>query len=747
MDNIYIIIVGILFLLAIADLIVGVSNDAVNFLVSAIGSKAGTFKIIMIMASLGVLIGAIFSDGMMEVARKGIFHPDKFGFEDIIIIFLAVMLTDIILLDFFNTFGFPTSTTVSLVFELLGAAVAISIMLVVKNGGNVAEYINSNKALAIIGGILFSVIVAFISGVFIQWIARIIFSFNYEKSYKYIGAIWGGIAFTSITLFMFINGFKHSVLSENPIIRWILEHKFYVIIISFVFWSLIFQLLIAFTKINILKIVVLLGTFALAMAFAGNDLVNFIGVPLAGFSSFEFFKAGEDMSALSGSVKVNPYFLIIAGIVMVITLWTSKKARSVTDTSVNLSRQNAGYERFGSSQVSRALVRWAIQTGELVNKIVPEKLSKRINNRFQFKIYQPNEEAPAFDLIRASVILVVSSILIALATSHKLPLSTTYVTFMVTMGASLSDRAWGRESAVYRVTGVISVISGWFFTAFVAFTVAFVIAIIIYFGGTFAIGIMVSLDIFLIYRSRLIHKKRLAQEAEEIKKYNEEQELTEKNIFDVSTLKVLEQIKNTDIFIENSFKYFKEQDRKELKKQTKLANDVKKSTKELKQNIFNTVQTLKSNYLQSAQYYVQVVDAMRDVANSISYLGERIYEHINNNHQIFCESQMNEIEKIQVNLSIYIKECIYVIESKKFNAIEYLRDLRNKVIVEIESAKKQQFEIIQKDETDALNNDLFFNILTEYKNVALYVVRAVKAERKFYLSARQTIMKEIKEKG
>ncbi len=746
MENIYFIIVGVLFFLAIAILIVGVSNDAVNFLVSAIGSRAGTYTIIMIMASLGVLVGSIFSDGMMEVARKGIFYSEKFNFENLIYIFLAVMLTNVVLLDFFNTFGFPTSTTVSLVFGLLGAAVAISMIIVIKEGGNVQEYINTGKALAIIGGILFSVVIAFIAGAFIQWIARIIFSFKYEKAYKYFGAIWGAIAITAITFFMFIKGFKNSVFEDAPIIKWIMEHKINVLIYSFIGWTLIFQFLISFFKTNILKIIVLVGTFALAMAFAGNDLVNFIGVPLAGLTAFELFEAGKDMTGMSGAVHVNPIFLIISGIIMIITLWTSKKARSVTDTSVNLSRQNSGYERFGSSQVSRAIVRWAISTGSILNKIIPNKITEKINDRFIFVSYPPNEDPPAFDLIRASVILVVSSVLIALATSYKLPLSTTYVTFMVTMGASLSDRAWGRESAVYRITGVISVISGWFFTAFVAFTVAFIIGLIIYFGGTFAIGIFVALDLFLIYKSGLLHKKRVKKEYEELKKFKEEQELSEKDLFDIASIKILQQISFIDKFLTNSFNFFKNQDRKELKKTFKLAIEIKKAAKELKHNIFNTVQMLKADYLLSAQYYVQIIDALRDVSNAVSFLGEKLYIHIDNNHEIFSEKQLLSIENLMKQLSEYIKECVNTLEYKKFNSINYLRDLRNNILKDIEIVKKQQLQLIQKDQTDVINSELFLTILAEYKNITLYIVRIVKAQRKFYLSGKQTMQKLENEK-
>ncbi|MEA3450990.1 MAG: inorganic phosphate transporter, partial [Bacteroidota bacterium] len=649
MDQIYVIIVAILFIFAIADLVVGVSNDAVNFLVSAVGSKAGKFGVIMIMATLGILIGSVFSNGMMEVARKGIFHPEMFFFEEIIFLFLAVMLTDIILLDFFNTFGFPTSSTVSLVFELLGAAVGISLMKVWGTGENIEDFINTSKALAIIGGILFSVVAAFLLGSIVQWLARIIFTFNIKKSYKKFGGLWAGLAFAIITFFMFVKGLKHSTMNDTYIVQWVLSHRALVILASFVFWTIISQFLIWFTKINVLKVVVLLGTFALAMAFAGNDLVNFIGVPLAGFSSFELWKdsgqlASEfSMEGLSGAVSVNPIFLFIAGAIMIVTLWTSKKAKSVISTSVDLSRQDSGYEKFGSSQLARALVRWAIGISETVKKIIPARTQVFLEKRFRIEEQTGSKkDIPAFDLIRASVNLVVASILISIATSYKLPLSTTYVTFMVTMGTSLSDRAWGRESAVFRVTGVISVITGWFFTAFIAFSMAFIVAILIFKGGAIVIGIIVAVDIFLISKSRIIHKKREKKEKEEKQKYLDEIEFIEKNLFEINTNKILAEIEKILNFLTDVHKAFVSVKRKKLKKALICSEEIKASSKQLKKNIFNTVQHLSDDNLNAAQYYVQVVDALREIANAVNFLAERYYEHIDNNHDVFAKKQLKE---------------------------------------------------------------------------------------------------------
>lgn len=745
MEHLYLIIVGILFVLAITDLTVGVSNDAVNFLIAAIGSKAGSYRVIMIMASLGVFVGAIFSDGMMEVARKGIFHPQMFYFSEIIVLFLAVMITEVVLLDFFNTLGFPTSTTVSLVFGMLGAAVGIAMLKVINtHSGTVVDFINTEKAIGIIGGILLSVVVAFVFGTLIQWIARIIFSFNYEKEYKYFGAIWASIAATAIIFFMFINGFKHSTLKDLPFIDWILHHQFVVIIISFVGFTIIFQALMWLFKTNVLKIVVLLGTFALAMAFAGNDLVNFIGVPLAGFSSYELWHASGvpadqyTMESLAGPVTVNPYFLIIAGFIMIFTIWTSKKAKTVTETSVNLSRQDAGYERFGSTPVSRALVRWGVSFVSFFDKITPKKVSNYIESRFEPKkhLYSA-EEAPAFDLIRGSVNLVVSSILIAIATSYKLPLSTTYVTFMVAMASSLSDKAWGRESAVFRVTGVITVITGWFLTALIAFVFAFIIAIIITWGGKFAIAGFVILVIFFFYRSRVIHKKRMANEKMEIEKLKKSGELNTENIYEKATEKILKQISDTKLLLNDVYEAFKNQSRKNLKHFTKSATNLKKKAKELKQNIHNTVQFLDDEHLKSAQYYVQIIDAVREVANASTFITERFFEHIDNNHNIFSENQFIELDALKEKINIHLDNCIKVVGDKDFSKIESIRENKNTILSDIENAKKNQLVLIQNKDTDLLNSNLYLNILAELKNLTLFYNRVVKAHSKFYMSGKK----------
>ncbi|MFO7574526.1 MAG: inorganic phosphate transporter [Bacteroidales bacterium] len=465
MENVYIFVLIALALLAISDLAIGVANDAVNFLNSAFGSKVAPVKVILLIASIGVIIGATFSSGMMEVARKGIFNPSAFSFSHIMIIFVAVMITDILLLDLFNTLGLPTSTTVSIIFELLGASVGVAIIIVSADPekSGIAGYINSSGALTIIAGILISIVVAFTIGLVIQSITRVIFSFNYESNFRYLGSIWGGIAITAITYFIVIKGAKGSALMGPETVEWIMNNTGKLMLFSLAGWTLMLQILYSLFRVNILKIIVLIGTFSLAMAFAGNDLVNFIGVPLAGYEAFKLWVASGEapeifsMTGLAGAVKTPVVFLLLSGLIMVLALWFSKKARSVTQTEINLSRQDEGFERFESTQLSRVLVRQGIGIGRFFNFILPGRLIAWIDSRFDIteSARQHKETGAKFDLLRASVNLAVASALIAIGTSYKLPLSTTYVTFMVAMATALADRSWGRESAVYRISGVV----------------------------------------------------------------------------------------------------------------------------------------------------------------------------------------------------------------------------------------------------------------------------------------------------
>ncbi|MDE7080633.1 MAG: inorganic phosphate transporter [Muribaculaceae bacterium] len=518
MDILFLCIVVFLFLLAIFDLSVGVSNDAVNFLNSAIGSKAASFKRILIVASIGVFIGAAMSNGMMDIARHGIFRPEHFSFYDLICIFMAVMVTDIILLDVFNSLGMPTSTTVSMVFELLGATFVVAL---IKMAGGIDlgfnDLLNTEKALSVILGIFLSVAIAFFFGTVVQFLSRLIFSFNYRSKLKWKIGIFGGLCATAIIYFLLLKGAKDLTFMTPEVKGYIKTHTWQILGICMVFFTLLMQAL-HWMKVNVLKVIVLLGTFALAMAFAGNDLVNFIGVPLSGLASYQDYIANGHgdaqsflMGSLNGPANTPVYFLIGAGVIMVVSLATSRKARNVTKTEIGLGSQQGGDEMFGSSRIARRLVRWTLRFLAWVRRVTPLKVRQWFNRRFNVDETIMDQGA-AFDLLRGSVNLVLAGALIALGTSLKLPLSTTFVTFMVAMGTSLADRAWGRESAVFRITGVISVIGGWFITAGAAFIGAGLIVLLMHFGGHWVMIALALVTIFLIIRSNRRFKARKEEE-------------------------------------------------------------------------------------------------------------------------------------------------------------------------------------------------------------------------------------------
>ena len=522
MESIYLGIVIFLFLLAIFDLTVGVSNDAVNFLNSAIGAKAASFKTIILIAAAGIFCGATMSNGMMEIARHGIFRPEAFHFNELMCIFLAVMVTDVVLLDIFNTLGMPTSTTVSMVFELLGGTFALAMLKIAAGPESLtfAELLNTEKALTVILGIFLSVAIAFFFGTLVQYLSRIIFTFNYTTKLKWTIGLFGGIAVTAIIYFMLIKGIKDASFMTDAHKLWVKDNTLTIVGGCFVFFTVPMQIL-HWCKVNVFKVIVLLGTFALAMAFAGNDLVNFVGVPLAGFSSYTDFMANGNgvandylMGALNEPAKTPFIFLFLSGVIMVISLITSKKAQNVIKTSVDLSRQDGGNEMFGSSAIARSLVRSMTTLGNNISKIIPEKVKVWLDSRFN-KDEAILANGAAFDLVRASVNLVLAGLLIALGTSLKLPLSTTYVAFMVAMGSSLADRAWGRESAVFRVTGVLSVIGGWFITAGAAFIICFFVTMIMYFGGMTAMVIMIGVAAFILIRSNNKYRKKMKSEKQD----------------------------------------------------------------------------------------------------------------------------------------------------------------------------------------------------------------------------------------
>ncbi len=746
METIYLLIVGVLFLLAISDLIVGVSNDAVNFLNSAIGAKVASFKVIMIIAALGIFLGATFSGGMMEVARKGIFNPQHFLFHEIMIIFLAVMLTDVILLDLFNSFGLPTSTTVSIVFELLGAAIGIAILKAANNPDmNVAEYINSAKALAIISGILISVIVSFSAGLIVQFFTRLIFSFNITKRLKYLGSLWGGIAITAITYFLLVKGAKGATFMSEETQQWITDNSTLIIVYSLFAWTILLQLGQWLFKLNTLKLIVLVGTFALAMAFAGNDLVNFIGVPLAGMQSFKIFASTPGatpdnllMASLAGKVKTESYLLVLAGLIMVVTLWTSKKARKVVKTSLDLSRQSEGEERFGSSYLARTIVRGSIAMGNSVSKVIPPPVLKVIHRQFDSTSYEEEKqkmgkEAPVFDALRASVNLVVASILIALATSLKLPLSTTYVTFMVAMGTSLADQAWGRESAVYRITGVLSVIGGWFFTAFSAFTVAFVMANIMMFGGNWSILVLVIIVGFLLVRSNSVSKKRKLEQTRfgeyEIEEINGQ--ILSERVLEKCKISVAGILKEISKLYSGSIKYLQGEDRKKLKEVVSEVNRLNKETKKLKSNIYNTVRKLQEESIDSGLYYVQVLDYLRETAHCLTYISEPFFEHLDNNHKPLSADQFEDLKHLNKEVQKLIFDSVEMIQKSEYSKLQTLIEQQTTILDHLRMLRKNQLKRIKKEKQGTKVSMLYLSMLHETQNMLLHLINLLKAQRDF----------------
>ena len=730
METIYLIIIIALFILAISDLVVGVSNDAVNFLNSAIGSKASSFRIVMLVAGLGVLAGATFSSGMMEVARKGIFHPQLFMFSEIILLFLAVMVTDVILLDAFNTAGMPTSTTVSIVFELLGAAVAISLIKVYTdpNALNFAEYINSDKALAIISGILLSVLIAFTAGVIFQYLTRLLFSFDYKKRLRAVGGIWGGIAITAITYFMLIKGVKGASFMTDTLKDAVQENALLIMGVSFLLWTVVLQLLLMFTKVDIFKLIVLVGTFALAMAFAGNDLVNFIGVPLAGLNSYDIYTAngGQDtlMGGLAGRVATPTLFLLIAGLIMVATLWTSKKARSVVQTSLDLGRQYEGSERFSSYAASRSIVRNFASFALWVNDRLPGAMRHSVERQFDQTVFARQQEklgldAPVFDMVRAAVTLVVASILISIGTALKLPLSTTYVTFMVFMGTSLADGAWGRESAVYRVSGVISVIGGWFFTAFAAFVVSFVIANVFYFGGPVAIAIVLLLTAFIIFRTHHYHRKKVARESEFAKKV-ERTVLTKAEVLAMSSGEMSEIAEGYGRLLDESLEALEHEDRTALLRQYGRFKRLERRVEGVMAGARNAIDRIAEDELEAGHFYILASDYLKEISLPVRKIVKGCLDHVNNYHKPLKTEQIQELRKVKDALQSHLSGTLQSIKDLNPSNGAALRNEVTGFIHLVREVRANQIRRLKRKDVSARNSVLYLHLLSEYRNIMLY---------------------------
>ena len=744
METIYLGFVIFLFVLAIFDLMVGVSNDAVNFLNSAVGAKTASFKVIIIVAAIGVFLGATMSNGMMDIARHGIVLPEHYYMDEVMCIFLAVMITDVILLDIFNSLGLPTSTTVSMVFELLGAAFAMSMVKIandVTGELSLLNLLNTEKALSVIIAIFVSVAIAFVFGTVIQFIARLFFSFNYKKGLGWKIGIFGGLAVTAIVYFLLINGVKGLTIMTAERKQWIDDNTLLIVGVCFVSFTVIMQVL-HWLKVNVFKVIVLLGTFALAMAFAGNDLVNFIGVPLAGYDTFMHYTAagGGDPSSfsvafLNSSAKTPTLFLVIAGAIMVYALATSRKARNVIKTSVDLSKQESGDEMFGSSRVARSLVRNTVNVFNSVLKVIPAGVRQWVDKRMNSDDVIL-EKGAAFDMVRASVSLVLAGALIALGTSLTLPLSTTYVTFMVAMGTSLADRAWGRESAVYRITGVISVIGGWFITAGAAFIAAGVVVLALYYGGIVMAIVLMALVVFLLIKSGKMLKKKTQRSADD--------ELFDKMISAKTKEEVwpllqqhVKMTEDTNLqFVADAYgkitNGFIKEDLRELRH---ASNDIKEAKKMLKKSRRKELICLRRAVDQTAieknTWLHLGINSCQQLNYCLRRLCEPCEEHVDNNFESLPQECVKEFVPLRDNVVYMIDRAKEIIDTADYASINEFRVEASKLKASFSELRNKQLDRLRIADTNIAVSYVYLNMIQESEEMISQLRHLLRAVDKF----------------
>ena len=728
MSEIYTVIVVILGILAVSGLFVGVSNDAVNFLNSAIGSKAAPMKTILLVASIGILLGTVTSSGMMEVARNGMFNPGLFSFHEVMMLYMGVMFANVILLDLYNSMGLPTSTTVSLIFCLLGAAVAVSIYKISNDGalgmGDLNHFINTGRAMGIVSAILLSVVIAFTFGTLIMYISRLIFSFRYTAMFRRFGAFWCGASFTAILYFAVFKGLK-TPLAGSAAIEWIDQH---ILLSLFLCWA-VGSLLLFFLqrlKINILRLTILSGTFALALAFAGNDLVNFIGVPVAGFDAYSIARHAGDstilMEGLNASVPANFLVLMTAGVIMIVTLWTSKKAMHVTETEISLSTQGESETQYGSSLFSRTIVRAALNASNAIDRTIPKKIRDKISSRFQYEDIE-HSGAP-YDMIRATVNLTTSALLIAMATSLKLPLSTTYVCFMVAMGSSLADRAWGRESAVYRISGVMTVVAGWFITALGGFLIAFVVGLALIYGGTPAFIVITLLCGYMLIHSNFLKKNK---ESAIVKEHEDTNEDIIANLRD-EVCRTMECA--TKIYDRTLIAVFKE-NRKVLRDMVKESNDLFYQSRERKYSLLPTLKKLQGGDVNTAHYYVQVVDYLNEMTKALMHITRPAFEHIDNNHEGLSKEQARDLMSINDDVESIYRHINLMLREGDFSEIETVLTMRDQLFESIAEAIKSELTRINEARSNTKASMLYLTILTETKNMVLQSRNLLKSQQYF----------------
>jgi len=752
MEVFYSIIIVLIFGLAIADLVVGVSNDAVNFLNSAIGSKAIPMRTILAVAGIGVLVGAVFSSGLMEVARKGIFMPELYFFNEIIIIFLAVIVTDILLLDIFNSFGIPISTTVLVVFELLGASVCLAVLKMNTSSGVdvvLSEYINIDKASDISIGILLSVVLAFIVGAVVQYISRLIFTFEFQKKALGFKALFGGVSLSAITYFILIKGINSIQFISDDFVVTIKTNTLYIILISLVIWTLLSWFVEHILRINLFKFIIVLGTFALALAFAGNDLVNFIGVSIAAWQAFELWQEAYQvmgvlpsefsMKALSGEVETPEYILIIAGLVMVLTLWFSSKAQYVVQTGVNLSRQGEGEERFKANIISQKVVRLFYYVGLGVKSIIPKSFNDFANARFekgQPKKVKQGITKPSFDMLRASINLVLASILISIATNFTLPLSTTYITFMVAMGTSFGDKAWGRESAVYRVSGVLSVIGSWFLTAIIAFSLAGIVALVIYFGEIYAVVFLTAFVVFSLIRSGIKHSKRVKIQKQN-KRFKRSDIITINDITAESSQNIVSVIEGIDARYTEMVNSLGYHDLSKLKKILRELPELENEIDDLKDNVFYYIKSLEDDTVEASKFYILTLDYLQEMVQSMAYMIRTSHKYVNNTHRNLKFNQIRELKGISRDLSAIFAHIKIVFSKNEFDDIEFLIQQKKELQEIVSDLVKKQIERIRTTDMGQQNTKLYFGLLLETKDMITAGINILSLFYDYYIEAKE----------
>lgn len=733
-------------MLAIFDLLVGVSNDAVNFMNSAVGAKVARYRTIIIVAAVGVFAGAILSNGMMDIARHGIFQPANFSFYEIMCILLAVMVTDVVLLDVFNTLGLPTSTTVSMVFELLGGTFILAILKIIGDETgllSLGDMMNTEKALSVIMGIFLSVAIAFIAGTLVQYISRIIFSFNYKKHLSWTIGIFGGISVTSLSYFVLIKGLKSAPFMSAESLAWIDQNTTLLVAGCFVFFTLLMQIL-HWCKVNVFRIIVLLGTFALALAFAGNDLVNFIGVPLAGFSAYTDYVANSNgagihdfmMSSLMSSAKTPAIFLFASGIIMVYALATSKKAKNVIKTSVDLARQEEGDEMFGSSALARTIVRRATTINEFMVKVIPVGMRRWIDSRFN-KDEVILENGAAFDMVRAAVNLVLSGLLIIIGTTMKLPLSTTYVTFIVAMGSSLADRAWGRESAVYRITGMLSVIGGWFITAFVAFTICALVTAIMFYTSFVGMFIFICVAVFLLVRSNIKYskKEKTEQQDDTFKRMMGSKDKTE--ILSLLRLHVKETLTDYINYTEQAYMQvtdgFINEDLKQLKKVMSSTDDQKKMLKKRRRKEILGLRRIPIPIaIEKNTWFHLGSNSCEQMLYCLKRICEPCKEHVDNNFNPISKDCIAEFLPIREELCQLMERTRTVIENNNYTEADDILIKGDALKNKISALRKHQMNHMQEADSRSLKASMvYLNILQESQELVSIWRHLLRASRFF----------------